>query len=64
MEPLLPIAVPGRPSLGRRKLTDGIRRRVRTGAPRRNRPSEYGPRQTVYGLFRRGQRDGGWTAGP
>ncbi|WP_226652346.1 IS5 family transposase, partial [Streptomyces hydrogenans] len=60
LEPLLPVAVLGRPSLGRRKLIDGIRWRVRTGAPWRDLPSEYGPWQTVYGLFRRWQRDGTW----
>ncbi|MER6257950.1 transposase [Streptomyces sp. NPDC001584] len=41
----------GRPSVGRRRLIDGIRWRVRTGAPWRDLPSEYGPWQTVYGLF-------------
>ncbi|WP_237538841.1 transposase [Streptomyces sp. SID486] len=50
----------GRPAVGRRKLIDGIRWRVRTGAPWRDLPSEYGPWQTVYGLFRRWQRDGTW----
>ena len=60
LEPLLPVAVLGRPSLGRRKLIDGIRWRVRTGAPWRDLPVEYGPWQTVYGLFRRWQRNGTW----
>jgi transposase len=55
LEPLLPVAVLGRQSFGRRKLIDGIRWRVRTGAPWRDLPSEYGPWQTVYGLFRRWQ---------
>ncbi|WP_399947027.1 IS5 family transposase [Streptomyces sp. BBFR25] len=50
----------GRPSLGRRKLIDGIRWRVRTGVPLRDLPLEYGPWQTVYRLFRRWQRDGTW----
>lgn len=53
LEPLLPVVVLGRPPVGRRKLIDGIRWRVRTGAPWRDPPSEYGPWQTVYGLFRR-----------
>uniref|UniRef100_UPI00357177A2 IS5 family transposase n=1 Tax=Streptomyces griseomycini TaxID=66895 RepID=UPI00357177A2 len=61
LEPLLPVAVLGRPSLGRRRLIDGIRWRVRTGAPWRDLPSEYRPWQTVYGLFRRWQRDDTWT---
>ncbi|MGW2637553.1 transposase [Streptomyces sp. NPDC001348] len=43
----------GRPTVGRRRLIDGIRWRVRTGAPWRYLPSGYGPCQTVYGLFRR-----------
>ncbi|WUJ40611.1 IS5 family transposase [Streptomyces sp. NBC_00386] len=60
LEPLLPVTVLGRPSVGRRKLIDGIRWRVRTGAPWRDLPQEYGPWQTVYGLFRRWQRDGVW----
>ncbi|WP_326691057.1 transposase [Streptomyces sp. NBC_01795] len=45
----------------RRRLIDGIRRRARSGAPRRDRPAEYGPWQTVYGLFRRWQWDGTWA---
>ncbi|WP_435839396.1 transposase [Streptomyces brevispora] len=47
----------GRPTTGRRRLIDGIRWRVRTGAPWRDPPAEYGPWQTVYGLFRGWQRD-------
>lgn len=56
----MPVTVLGRPSSGRRKLIDGIRWRVRTGAPWRDLPLQYGPWQTVYGLFRRWQRDGIW----
>ncbi|MEU0393399.1 transposase [Streptomyces sp. NPDC006208] len=56
---LLPVAVSGRPSVGRRKLIDGIRRRLRTGAAWRDPPLERRP-WTVYGLFRRRQRDGTW----
>jgi len=33
---------------------------VHTGAPWRDVPAQYGPWQTVYGLFRRWQRDGTW----
>ncbi|WP_413253981.1 transposase [Streptomyces decoyicus] len=54
LEPLLPVAVRDRPSVGRRRLIDGIRWRcgpVRTGAPWRTLPSEYGPWQTDYGFF-------------
>lgn len=58
LEPLLPVAVSGRPALCQRRLIDGVRYRVRTGLPWRDLPEEYGPRQTVYGLFRRWQREG------
>jgi transposase len=51
----------GRPPVwSRRQLIDGIRWRVRTGAPWRDMPARYGPWQTVYGLFRRWQQDGTW----
>ncbi|MER7728403.1 transposase [Streptomyces sp. NPDC096323] len=60
--PLLPVAMLGRPSVCQRKLINGIRWRVRTGAPWRDLPAEYGPWQTVYGLFRRWQRDGVWSS--
>jgi transposase len=59
--------LPPRPGLGRppvwprRQLIDGIRWRVRTGAPWRDVPARYGPGQTVYGLFRRWQRAGTWA---
>lgn len=60
LEPLLPRGKkPGRPPAhSKRQLIDGIRWRVRSGAPWRDVPPAYGPRQTVYGLFRRWQRDG------
>jgi transposase len=52
---------PGRPvTWPRRQLIDGIRCRVRAGAPWRDVPDRYGPWQSVYGLFRRWQRDGTW----
>ncbi|WP_373412825.1 IS5 family transposase [Streptomyces sp. NRRL B-24572] len=62
LQPLLPIGIkPGRPPIHtRRQLIDGIRFRVRTGIPWRDLPSRYGPWETVYGLFRRWQRDGTW----
>jgi transposase len=63
LEPLLPAGVkPGRPVVwSKRQLIDGIRWRVRTGAPWRDLPERFGPWQTVYGLFRRWQRDGTWA---
>lgn len=63
LEPLLPDSGGrGRPVVWpRRLLIDGIRWRVRTGAPWRDLPVRYGPWQTVYGLFRRWQRSGIWA---
>jgi transposase len=62
VELLLPKPVkPGRPpKWTKRQLIDGIRWRIRVGAPWRDVPLLYGPWQTVYGLFRRWQRDGTW----
>ncbi|AWI28521.1 IS5 family transposase [Streptomyces sp. ICN441] len=61
LESLLPAAGVSRRSPGRRRLVDGVRWRVRTGVPWRDLPTEYGPWQTVYGLFRRWQRQGVWV---
>jgi transposase len=62
LEPLLPVAGrPGRPSKWtKRQLIDGIRWRVRVGAPWRDVPECYGSWQAVYALFRRWQRAGIW----
>lgn len=64
LEPLLPRpkgAKTGRPPRWtRRQLIDGVRWRVRAGTPWRDVPTDYGPWQTVYGLFRRWQRGGVW----
>src|ERR687887_473067 len=63
LAPLLPKGKKsGRPpTWSKRQLIDGIRWRTRTGAPWRDVPARYGPWQTVYGLFRRWQRDGTWS---
>ena len=62
LEPLLPAGTRGRPpKWTKRQLINGIRWRVRAGAPWRDVPAEYGPWPTVYGLFRRWQRDGTWA---
>jgi transposase len=63
LEPLLAKGrKPGRPpKWSKRQLIDGIRWRVRVGAPWRDVPALYGPWQTVYGLFRRWQRAGVWA---
>lgn len=62
LQPLLPVGKkPGRPpKWSKRQLIDGIRWRTRVGAPWRDVPECYGPWQTVYGLYRRWQRDGTW----
>src|SRR5690242_12591584 len=62
LKPLLPVGVrPGRPSKwSKRQLIDGIRWRVRVGAPWRDVPDCYGSWQAVYALFRRWQRSGIW----
>ncbi|MBO4165500.1 IS5 family transposase [Micromonospora sp. MMS20-R2-23] len=62
LEPLLPAGKrPGRPSSWtRRQLIDGIRWRIRVGAPWRDVPPQYGSWSAVYALFRRWQRDGTW----
>jgi transposase len=62
LAPLLP-AAPARgrpPKWTRRQLIDGIRWRIRIGSPWRDVPAEYAPWPTIYGLFRRWQRDGTW----
>jgi len=62
-EPLLPVSAEfGRPpKWTRRQLIDGIRWRVRVGAPWRDVPVCYGHWRTVYGLLRNWQRDGTWA---
>ena len=50
LEPLLPAGKLGRPpKWTKRQLINGIRWRVRAGAPWRDAPVEYGPWPTVYG---------------
>ncbi|WP_109530609.1 MULTISPECIES: IS5 family transposase [Nocardia] len=63
LEPLLPRGKKaGRPpKWSKRQLIDGIRWRTRAGVPWRDLPPQYGPWQTVYGLFRRWQRVGNWA---
>jgi transposase len=64
LESLLPRGKkPGRPpKWSSRQFIDGIRWRVRVGSPWRDVSPQYGPWQTVYGLFRQWQRDGTWRA--
>jgi transposase len=62
LEPLLPKRrKSGRPSKwSKRQLIDGVRWRVRVGAPWRDVPDCYGSWQAVYALFRRWQRARIW----
>jgi transposase len=62
LAPLLPAASgKGRPpKWTKRQLIDGIRWRIRVGAPWRDVPEQYAPWPTLYGLFRRWQRAGVW----
>ena len=63
LQPCLPArSGKGRPpKWSRRQLIDGIRWRIRTGAPWRDVPACYGHWATVYRLFRRWQREGVWA---
>ncbi|AEV83562.1 transposase [Actinoplanes sp. SE50] len=63
LEPLLPAGRrPGRPSQWtKRQLIDGIRWRIRVGAPWRDIPSVYGSWSAAYALFRRWQRERTWA---
>ena len=62
LSPLLPEApVRGRPRrYALRALIDGVRWRVRVGAPWRDVPARYGPWWRVYALFRVWQTAGVW----
>ena len=48
----------GRPPVDRRKVVDGIIWILRTGAPWRDLPEEFGPFQTVWRLFDQWSSDG------
>ncbi len=51
---------PGRPWCSHRRIIDGIRWVLRTGASWRDLPERYGPWQTCYDRFVRWRRDGTW----
>lgn len=63
LQPLLPTSSGrGRPrKWSLRQLIDGIRWRTRVGAPWRDVPERYGPWESIYGLFRRWQREKVWA---
>jgi len=48
----------GRPPADPRQMTDGVLWRLRTGAPWRDLPEEFGPWMTVYKSFDRWNSDG------
>ena len=62
LEPLLPPQKPtmGRPAKDHRQIINGIRWKLRTGAPWRDLPERYGPWSTVHSRFRRWRRAGVW----
>ena len=53
-----PRAKTGRPPSDRRRIVDGILWILRTGAPWRDLPEEYGPWGTVWDLFNQWNGDG------
>nr|WP_262506136.1 transposase [Streptomyces sp. CB00271] len=63
IEPLLPqVDGRGRPWRDHRQVVNGVLWRLRTGAPWRDLPERYGPWQTVYERFARGEADGTWAS--
>ncbi len=50
----------GRPWMDHRTAINGIMWILKTGAPWRDLPAEYGKWQTVYARFRRWTNDGLW----
>ena len=62
LAPLLPPQRParGRPNHDHRRILNGIRWRLKTGAPWRDVPERYGPWRTVYSRYRRWQQAGVW----
>ncbi|GAA3837060.1 hypothetical protein GCM10022206_88980 [Streptomyces chiangmaiensis] len=61
--PLLPVGKKSGPprKWTKRQLINGIRWGPWPGASWRHAPERYGKWETVYGLFRRWQRDGIWA---
>ena len=62
LQPLLPPQKPktGRPATDHRRLLNGIRWLLRTGAPWRDLPERYGPWSTVASRFYRWRKAGIW----
>ena len=57
-----PPARTGRPPRDRREIVDGILWILRTGAPWRDLPEEFGPWATTWDLFDKWNADGTWDA--
>src|SRR6516225_10108616 len=55
-----PPAATGRPPRNRRQVLNGILWILRTGAPWRDLPDEFGPWATVWHLFDKWNSDGTW----
>ena len=60
IEPLLPNKPRGVPRVDDRRVLNGIFWVLRTGAPWRALPKEYGPRTTCYNRFVRWREAGVW----
>jgi transposase len=61
LQPLLPKhQTEGRPRIDDRRIVNGIRWILRTGAPWRDLPERYGSWHTVYSRFYRWQQAGHW----
>ena len=63
LQPILPIegsAKGGRPPRDKREFINAIVWMLRTGAPWRALPGEFGPWKSVYSRFRRWQKKGFW----
>lgn len=61
LQPLLPRGRPGPRREDDRRVISGILHMLRSGAPWRQTPAEYGPYTTVYNRFNRWSRQGIWT---
>ena len=59
IKPMIPVGKPGgRPPLDRRNIVDGLLWILRTGAPWRDLPEEFGKWQTAWRLFDQWNGDG------
>jgi transposase len=61
IEPHLPRGRSGAHRVDDRRVVSGIVHMLRSGAPWRNCPAEYGPYTTIYNRFNRWSRQGVWS---